>query len=145
MKLRKGLPPDLVENIALLAADGYGAALIADILGTSRHTINRYAKGHGIALPARSRPELCAYSGISAATRQRAQETKAKWIEWSGGKERLIDAAARLGISKCGLSKRIARWGVEKAMRLPRQSTGPVVPNKMAADHIWRVKKKKAA
>lgn len=143
--LRKDVPQDLIENIRKLAGDGYGTHLIGDILGVSDKTVRSRAQQHSIALPARSSHELCNWWVPPRESIERAAAARVRWVEWSGGRERLLDAAERLGISASGLSNRIKRWGVEKAMSLPRQSRGPVKPRKVSAGHPWVTEKKKAA
>lgn len=131
---------DQVAHIRSLARDGYGSELIADILGMTRRTVIRYASLHGIALPARSRPELINHHGLTEEARQRGLELKRRYIEWSGGREFLAQAAKRLGLHPTALAERLdLGWDVEKAMTTPKQAVvKKVTPRKVADNHPWR-------
>lgn len=150
-RLSNTTPEELVVNIRKLASDGYGAHLIAGILSVGDKTVRRYAKLNGIELPKRSRKELCNWHKPRVEEQRRATDSRVRWVEWSGGRERLIDAAKRIGITTDALSHRIKKWGVELAMKLPKQDPSVWHPRpKVAKDHPlrnqnFRSKKKKAA
>lgn len=120
-KPHPALPPDLVKNIGILARDGYAANLIGEILGVSDKTVRRHAALHGIVLPKRSKPELCAYADCTPHEKKlEAAARRRRYIDWNGERVALIDAAARLNLTPEALAVRIKRWGLDRAMKLPR-------------------------
>ena len=129
---------DPVQVIRELAQDGYGAAVIGDIVGVSRPTVKAWAAMFGIELPKRTAREKQRCRPPSAYAIKRAAEHNSRWVEWSGGRERLLDAAARLGITSDALSQRIKRWGVELAMTEPkRRPFHGVHGRKLSDNHPW--------
>ena len=139
LTLTKWGNPELVANISTLARDGYGSQCIADILEVSRQTVIRHAKLNNIELPKRTSDELVNHAGFAPGVQQKAVEKKRRVIEWSGGRETLGEAAARLGITRWALAERIERWGVEKAMTTPKLPPFYGKKSRRVGDnHPWR-------
>jgi len=130
---------DPVAVIRELAKDGYGPEIIARIVGISRPTVKIWAAKFGIDLPKRTASDKIMHSGRSRAAIEAARERNTLWIEWSGGRERLSDAAKRLGVTTDCIRDRIKRWGVETAMTEPRRPAFyGVTARKPADSHPWR-------
>lgn len=130
---------DPVAVIRELARDGYGSEIIARIVGISRPTVKAWAATFGIDLPKRTATDKICHSGRSQAAIDAARERNSRWIEWSGGKERMVDAAKRLGVTPECIADRIKRWGVEAAMTEPRRPAFyGVKARKPSASHPWK-------
>jgi len=127
-----------VSYVAQLAGEGYGAHNIAAILECADKTVRRYARLHGIALPKRTRTGLANWSGFPPEAIAKAAAKRWRYVEWSGGRERLIDAAARLGITVDCLRERLKKWDVEKAMTTPLlPAFHRVEARKVSREHPW--------
>lgn len=130
---------DPIDTLRQLAKDGYGSEVAGQIIGVSRPTVVAWARQFCIVLPKRTHKDKIAHSGRSQSAIDAARERNTRWIEWSGGRERLQDAAKRLGITSDGLADRIRRWGVELAMTEPRRPPFyGVKARKVSDSHPWR-------
>lgn len=130
---------DPVAVIRELAKDGYGSEVIARIVGVCRHTVNAWARTFNIEIPRRTASNKIQHSGRSMAAIEAARERNSRWIEWSGGRERMTDAAKRLGVTPECIADRIKRWGVEAAMTEPRRPAFyGVKARKPTANHPWK-------
>lgn len=106
-----------------LAADGYGAYPISQIMGTQYKRVKQIAAEHGIELPEKTRHELrIPYTPSPESTAARAAQGRARseYVEWQGERIRLKDHADKLGMTTTSLKRRIKNWGLERAMTRPK-------------------------
>lgn len=130
---------DPVAVLRELADSGYGPEVAASIIGVCGETAKRWAAAHGIDLPRRTVAEKIIHAKPGKSALDSASKVRSRWIEWSGGRERMIDAAKRLGVTPDCLRVRIKRWGVEAAMTEPRRPAFYGVKARKPADgHPWR-------
>lgn len=127
-----------IHHLRQLAHDGYGSHNIAGILGCADKTVRRYARLYNIELPKRTRTGLAHWSGFPPEAIAKAAAQRWRYVEWSGGRERLIDAATRLGVTVDCLRERLKRWDVEKAMTTPLlPAFHRVEARKVSREHPW--------
>lgn len=111
----------LAPDVRRLAADGYGPCAIGEVLGTTRDRIIRIAEEHGIQLPARTKATISTSTPGFMEARKAAGITMSEFVHWNGQRVRLKDRANELGITTPWLKKRIAKYGIDVAMTMPKR------------------------
>lgn len=139
------LGDDPIKTIRDMAAEGYGAVVIAAAVGVTVTTVRKWADMSGITIPAKTDPSKV-HRPTPTITKAviRAREAARSTFLYQGNRVVLVEAAKSLGLTPEALRWRINNWGVDRAMKTEKYGSSGKTPPRPDHTHPWFREKQQA-